>query len=92
MGCFNLWPYSISNSFWGHPRLRFFKEIQDQKFGKWKLLEKDLIGKGVRWKCRCECGREEFIKQSILLKGTSKNCRSCGMKGKIPIKHGKSKS
>lgn len=82
--------HSISNSYWGHRRLRFFKELEGQHIGKWTLIEKDFIGKGVKWKCRCECGREEFIKQAVLLSGKSNNCRSCGMKGKAPKKHGKS--
>lgn len=82
--------HSISNSYWGHPRLKFFKELEGFKSGKWTVLEKDFIGKGVRWKCQCDCGRQEYLKQSLILNNKVTGCRSCGMKGKgFKVKHGK---
>ena len=81
---------SVSNFLWGHPRLKFFKDIGNQKFGKWSLLEKDLLGNGVRWLCECECGKKDYIPQTNLLNGISKQCKSCAMKGKNPKKHGHS--
>jgi hypothetical protein len=84
--------HSIDNSFWGHPRLKFFKDIKGKTFGKWTVLEPDLIGsKGVRWLCRCDCGRQDYIGQWSMLNGKTTRCKACSMKGKT-VKHGLSKT
>lgn len=81
---------SKTNFFWGHPRLKFFKDIENKKFSKWLVLAKCFESKGVKWLCRCDCGREDYVLQTNLLNGISKRCRSCAMLGKNPKKHGHS--
>ncbi len=83
-------PHSISNSFWGHRRLRYFKDIKDKKFGMWKVLEPDLIGKQVRWLCQCDCGKKDYIHQQNLINLISTKCKSCAG-SKIRKTHGCSK-
>ncbi len=80
--------FSKTNFFWGHPRLKFFKDIEGKRFGKWVTIERDLIGKHVRWLCRCDCGREDYIPQVNLINEKSIQCKSCAMIGKNPKKHG----
>lgn len=82
--------HSISNSFWGHTRLKFFKDIQGKKFGKWKVVEMDLLGKNVRWLCECDCGKKDYIPQRNLISSISTQCKSCAMIGKNQKKHGHS--
>jgi hypothetical protein len=79
---------SKTNFLWGHPRLKFFEDIQSKKFGFWTVLERQFEGKGVRWLCKCECGKEDYVPQNNLLNGVSTKCRSCAMIGKNPKKHG----
>lgn len=82
--------HSLSNSFWGHPKLRFFEDIQGNKYGEWTTIEKDLLGKGIRWLCECSCGKKDYIPQTNLLRKISTKCKSCTMKGKglFKIKYG----
>ena len=85
----NKFLHSISNSYWGHPRLKFFKDLEGLFFSEWKVLEKDFLGKYVSWLCECSCGKKDYIKQTNLLNGTSTKCKSCAApKWK---KHGHSK-
>ena len=81
--------HSVSNSYWGHHKLRLFRNLEGQTFGKWTVIEKDLHGKGIRWLCECECGKKDYILQSILVRNLSERCKSCSMKGKN-TKHGHS--
>lgn len=64
------------------------------RFGRWLVLElvhgrKDKK-RGIRWRCRCECGNEHVVRTASLLDGTS---RSCGcllqeLRHEIGKKHG----
>lgn len=71
------WRHSINNSYWGKAKLKFFEDLQGKKFGMWTIMEKDLIGKGIRWLCICDCGRKDYIEQSNLKKRISTKCKSC---------------
>jgi len=51
-----------------------FKDLTGQKFGKWNIIK--YAGK-QRWLCRCDCGVEAVLAQS-LVKGTSTKCKRCG--------------
>ncbi len=84
--------HSISNSYWGHKRLRFFKEYEGKVFNKWTVLEKDFLGKDVRWLCQCSCGKKDYIRQENLEKNKSTKCKSCSMIGKNKKTHGRSSS
>jgi len=46
-----------------------------QQFGCWVVLE-DLGYKG-KYRCRCECGREQNIRVYDLIQGKTTMCRSC---------------
>lgn len=56
------------------------KDLAGQKFGRLTVLERaeDVRykngGMAVRWKCRCDCGKEVIKKSANLLNGKSKSC------------------
>ena len=53
------------------------KNIQNRRFGRWKVLEKDkskLPGKGQYWFVKCDCGIIRSIKAAYLLHGQTKSC------------------
>ena len=85
------YPFSMTNFYWGHPRLKFFKDIKNTKIGDWTILEEDLLGHRIRWLCQCKCGRKDYIPQYNLLKRTSKKCKSCAAP-KHKKTHGESKN
>ena len=52
---------------------------EGQKFGKYTVINKDIILKGEALvKCQCECGNVNNVSCYSLLKGTSKQCSTCG--------------
>lgn len=83
--------HSQINSYWGHPKLRYFKNLEGMKFGQWIVIQKDFEMKRHQWLCQCSCGRKDHIQQANLLNGISSRCKSCAMKGKL-TKHGHSKT
>lgn len=50
---------------------RQFKDIKDQQFGEWTVL--DYVGNGL-WKCRCSCGCEKNVNGKSMRLGMSKSC------------------
>lgn len=60
-------------------------EIVGKKFGKWTVIEYlgREKGKDMMFKCKCECGKEQSIKHSNLIRGLSTQCKSCSV-----TKHG----
>lgn len=55
------------------------KNLKGKKIGKWTVLEmcdNDCHGK-VRWLCRCECGEENKVNASSLIKNISNSCGKC---------------
>lgn len=75
--------HSSINSFWGNRKLKSFDmNLIGKKFGKWTILEPDLLGKNLRWICQCECGAKARIPKYNLPRGISTKCKSCAMKGK----------
>lgn len=54
-------------------------EIAGVKFGKWTALERSPDS--GYWKCRCDCGVENFIPVSNLTSGKSTACVTCGHSG-----------
>lgn len=57
------------------------KDIIDQTFGKWTVLE-FVCRRGPHraYQCRCECGHEQIVLKHNLTSGNSKGCRACGFK------------
>jgi hypothetical protein len=56
-------------------------ELKGKAFGKWKVIEwksNVLIGNRYGgWLCRCECGKEQYIRSGRLTKGLTKQCVQC---------------
>ena len=56
------------------------KDLTNRKFGKWVVLSlqahrsKDGC---FLWNCRCECGKEQEVKSTSLLRGRSTKCVGC---------------
>lgn len=52
------------------------------KFNKWTIISKETIKKNniTHWKCRCECGSEEYIPLNNLMNGSSTQCVLCAAK------------
>lgn len=55
------------------------EEIIGQKFGKWTVVEFTGHDKNrsLLFKCRCECGAEQNVRHSNLIRGISTQCKSC---------------
>ena len=57
---------------WSHPPL---KDFVGKRFGQLTVLE--YVGKRAgmhRWKCRCDCGKETVVGQTLLQTGKTKSC------------------
>jgi len=78
--------HSLSNSFWGHRRLKFYKDLHGKKIGEWLIIEPALDRKLICWLVECSCGRRDHITQDTLMNGVSTKCKSCA--APKPIKHG----
>lgn len=64
--------YKKSCGCWGHPPL---KDYVGSRFGQLTVI--DYAGKksGMhRWKCRCDCGNETVVGQTLLQSGKTKSC------------------
>lgn len=72
--------YRKSCGCWGHPPL---KEYIGSRFGQLTVI--DYAGKSAgmhRWKCRCDCGNETVVGQTLLQSGKTKSC-GCLQSGAI---------
>lgn len=57
---------------WGHPPL---KEFVGKRFHQLTVIEYAGKKAGMhRWKCRCDCGRETIVGQTLLQTGKTKSC------------------
>lgn len=60
--------------------------LKDNKFGKLIAISPNLKKEGkyfrVFWLCKCECGSEQFIRQSFLTKEKYAMCGQCAITGK----------
>ena len=58
------------------------KDLTGQRFGRLTVLYRldDSNGKGVLWRCRCDCGREADVQAKLLLRGDTASC-GCARKG-----------
>lgn len=64
------------------------KDLTNMRFGKWLILESDIIKNGKRYcKCKCECGEEHLIDKRSLTCGKSTQCHKCAS-----TKHGGSET
>ena len=60
-----------------------FKDLTDQRYGKWTVLERDVITQrpptnpNVYWWCECECGTRKSVMGMTLRNGRSAGCRRC---------------
>lgn len=63
-----------------------------KKYGKWTIIKiNPSKKKGIRCDCKCECGNTRSHELSRIVKGESKQCKSCAS-AKINIKHGLARS
>lgn len=50
----------------------------DDKIGKWTLLETCFDKRNsLCWKCKCECGNTQIVRQAVLNRGDSLKCKKC---------------
>lgn len=63
---------------------------QNQKFGKWTVLEFDCVDskRRRRYLCRCECGVEKSVIASYLANGRTKSCPRCKRDDLVGKKYG----
>lgn len=55
--------------------LRHFKDLTEQKIGRWTVLERvENENNYVKWKCQCECGEIRNVFANSLLNGASLSC------------------
>ncbi len=53
---------------------RPIRNLQDQRFGRWLVLERVGIRHGVIWRCRCDCGTERNLLSNNLVIGNTLSC------------------
>lgn len=59
------------------------------KFGEWTVISfARRDSKSTYWNCRCSCGTEKEVRQTILKNGTSTRCRACADKARRTINIG----
>ena len=64
--------YKKSCGCWGHPPL---KDFIGRRFHRLTVLEYAGKRAGMhRWKCRCDCGNETVVGQTLLQSGKTKSC------------------
>jgi hypothetical protein len=53
------------------------KDLTGKRFGKWTVIniteERGSEG-SIKWKCRCDCGKERLVSSRSLCRGDSTNC------------------
>lgn len=59
-----------------------FNDLTGQSFGKWTVLEKAPLrkGMGAMWLCRCGCGVERVVRGNQLTGRRTAGCRDCGVR------------
>jgi len=66
-----------------------FINITGQRFGRLVALEREGYGEGhVRWRCRCDCGRQIIAVGKNLRRGVSKSCGCLRFDGHLRQRHG----
>lgn len=64
--------YKKSCGCWGHPPL---KDFVGKRFGQLTVLAYAGKRAGMhRWRCRCDCGKETVVGQTLLQSGKTKSC------------------
>jgi hypothetical protein len=63
---------------------RQINDLTGKKFSKLTVIEKDscLDGRGMFWKCSCECGGSKVVRSANLLNGSTKSC-GCVARGRV---------
>lgn len=59
------------------PFLDLFRDLVGQRFGRWRVIERDktILGRlRVYWKCECDCGNIRSILSQSLLSGDTNSC------------------
>jgi len=54
-----------------------FKDLTNQKFGRWTVLKRDGYApdnRTILWLCQCDCGNQSHVAGSSLTSGNSKSC------------------
>jgi len=64
-------------------RLNSRLDLNGKIFGKWTVLK--WYGKKIKrsanyWLCKCECGEEQTVSSSSLVRGRSRSCKYCARK------------
>ena len=66
-------------------------DLTGRRFGKLVVIERaENVGKRIKWKCQCDCGKQTVVYGENLVKGhtTSCGCYRDDMRGKLHHKHG----
>ena len=51
------------------------EDLTGQMIGLWRVLRRATeTGSGVRWLCRCDCGKERVIEAKLLRHGLTRSC------------------
>jgi len=68
-----------------------FHDITGQRFGRLVAIEPVRVkGKGLKWRCQCDCGSTSVVLAANLLRGQTKSC-GC-LRRESHLTHGKSHS
>lgn len=68
----------MSHSVFLPTRKRTVEDLTGQRFGLVTVLAPaQSLGTGARWKCRCECGAERFIRGCELREKPPETHRTC---------------
>lgn len=52
-----------------------FRNLTGQRYSRWTVMERGPnLGRRVRWKCRCDCGKTELVAATNLTSGKSRSC------------------
>lgn len=69
--------------------MRSIRDLSNQRFGYFHVIEKDLTYKCSSWNCLCDCGNYKIVREVDLLNGYVKSC-GCLHKNKAQTYVGKS--
>ena len=64
------------------------RDLQGQRFGKRTVLKDSgqrRAGRGILWRCRCQCGQEKLIRQDALVAGRTRSCGCTTSRGNEKI-------
>lgn len=67
---------------------KLFHDLSGQRFGRLTVVEQAERSKAgeIRWRCRCDCGREIVTQANNLTSGSSKSC-GCWKHEKLALDH-----